>query len=375
MGNLQSLIERASFFVDGMEDPTGFRLFARSGVSPYARCFAIFSKALCQDHEWLDTRRDKLINDLNEELSIFYDVRTSLHLNLKMDKPFLQLFCFSLSALNILRGELSEKNRFVLEKYLNDDLLAGLIERDVHGGSPGSGNHAMFVAILIIAAQELLGLNKSKEIAAWLNFNANHINSHGFWGNYEKFSHLQFQNGYHQYEIFEFLGYDKAPWVQASLNTLSLADREGHFSPYPGGGGCYDYDAVFMLTSHYTGDIGQTHILAKTLKSLVCEQNLDGGFCESKLLRRNGIPRLASHIQHITGQPRHLRFSSMITGLNLLRYKHRVVRTHWTEIDRRWDESNLWDTFFRLSAISRICQFLDLPERKFFDNNNFPGIG
>ena len=61
-------------------------------------------------------------------------------------------------------------------------------------------------------------------------------------------SHLQFQNGYHQYEIFEYLNTLNVPWDNAAKNVSLLSDMHGHYAPYPGGGGCYDYDAIFMQT-------------------------------------------------------------------------------------------------------------------------------
>lgn len=33
-------------------------------------------------------------------------------------------------------------------------------------------------------------------------------------------------------------------------------------------------------------------------------------------------------------------------GLTLQRPKHDRIHTHWSQYSRRWDESNLWDTWF-----------------------------
>mgnify|MGYP001197384281 CR=1 FL=1 len=375
MDGVYNAILRANSFVNTMEVPSGFKLFERSGVSPYARCFAIFTKALCQDKHWLDIRRDELIHRLNEDFSDFYFKKLMENIDLDLDKPVLQLFCFTLSALSILDGDLTKSNLVILKKYLDVDTISSMFRAGVGLGLPGSGNHAMFKAVLLIYADQFLGVDKKKEIEKWLKFNAESINRNGFWGNHSNINHLQFQNGYHQYEIFEYLGYEDAPWENAALNTLSLADHEGHFAPYPGGGGCYDYDAIFMLTSRYAGNIGQTDTLGKTLASLIREQNRDGGFCESKSLKRYNLPSLIPHVRHVMQQPKHLRVSSLVSGINLARFKHTHIRTHWTDIDRRWDESNLWDTFFRLSTINRVCSFLDLPDSKYFSSNNFPGIG
>ena len=69
-----------------------------------------------------------------------------------------------------------------------------------------------------------------------------------------------------------------------------------------------------------------------------------------------------------------VRFWSKV-NLNLMRHKHKYIITHWTKKHRKWDESNAWDTFFRLSTIYRICNRLNLREKDLFHINNFPGIG
>ena len=80
---------------------TGYKLFLRSDASPYARCFTVFTKSLLKDTDWLNSRRDKLIIDLNNELYACYQERIHEGTDWRFDKPFLQLFCFTLSALNI----------------------------------------------------------------------------------------------------------------------------------------------------------------------------------------------------------------------------------------------------------------------------------
>ena len=238
-----------------------------------------------------------------------------------------------------------------------------------------SGNHSMFFAIFNIYANNFLKIDRSKQILEWVNFNCSSINSNGFWGEKNKMDYKQFQNGYHQYEIFEYLKMDKIPWNLAAKRTLLMSDNYGHFAPWPGGGACYDYDAIFMLTSKFVKDISQENILRKTLKSIILSQNLDGGFCESKYMKENLIIRLFNIIRHIINQQSHLRFWSLYLNLNLTRNKHRHIITHWTKKHRKWEESNAWDTFFRLSTIYRICNRLNLKEKDLFKINDFPGIG
>ena len=92
-------------------------------------------------------------------------------------------------------------------------------------------------------------------------------------------------------------------------------------------------------------------------------------------MKRNIFFKFFNIIKHILLQPKQVKIWSLFVNLNLLRYKNRNVITHWTPTDRRWDESNVWDTFFRLSTIYRICNRLRLNEKNLFKINNFPGIG
>ena len=373
--NIENNIKKANQFINQLETSRGFKLFERSEVSPYARCFVIFTKYLTKQFNWLEKRKQQLIHDVNIDLYAFYKNKISSNIDWKFDKPFLQLFCFTLSSLNILDAKLSDKNLEILNKILNVEVKKILENKNVDKGDAGSGNYSMFFAIFNIYANDYLKIKRDNQIQEWLDFNTNSINSNGFWGHSSKMNYLQFQNGYHQYEIFEYLKFKKAPWNNAAKNVLQMSDKYGHFAPWPGGGSCYDYDAIFMLTSEFVDEIDQENILIKTLHSIVNEQNLDGGFCESLLMDNNSFIKFLNVIKHVSLQPKNVRFWSLYINLNLLRFKHRNIITHWSQTHRRWNESNAWDTFFRLSTIYRICNRLNMEEKSLFQINNFPGIG
>ena len=184
-------------------------------------------------------------------------------------------FIVALSALNILSGELSSKNLDILDKILDVDIRR--LQKGVHYGLSKSGNHSMFFAIFNIYANDFLKVDRSKQINEWLKFNCESINVNGFWGKKTSMDYLQFQNGYHQYEILEYLKFDKISWDIAAKKTLLLSDKIGHFAPWPGGGACYDYDAIFMLTSKFVVNLVEG-CSQKTLDTILNEQNSDGGF-------------------------------------------------------------------------------------------------
>jgi len=373
--NISNTIKKTNEFIDKLEYNDEFKLFERSEVSPYARCFVIFVKFLIKQNSWLKKRREKLIYFLNIDLHNLYKKKIGSGTDIKYDKAFLQLFCFTLSSLNILEGELDNENLEIFKKLLDIDVKKSLKHKGVDKGLESSGNHSMFISIINIYANDHLKIDRSSQIQEWIDFNSKTINSNGFWGKNSNIDYLQFQNGYHQYEIFEYLKFTDVPWSLAAKKTMLMADRFGHFAPYPGGGGCYDYDAIFILTSEFVNDIGQKNVLLKTLNSITNEQNTDGGFCETRNLKNIVWPKLINIIKHIIFQPSHLRFRSIFINLNLMRLKNRYYITHWTHTDRKWEESNAWDTFFRLLTIYRICKHLDMPEKNLFQINNFPGIG
>ena len=70
--DIKNIIKKADKFIDKLETSNGFKLFERSEVSPYARCFVIFNKSLLKRSEWLKDRKDKLIYELNDDIYNIY---------------------------------------------------------------------------------------------------------------------------------------------------------------------------------------------------------------------------------------------------------------------------------------------------------------
>jgi len=292
-----------------------------------------------------------------------------------MDKPYLQLLTFTLSALSIL-GTLSERPLAdEVSALLPEDVEVFLLNAKALQGFPRSGNQAMFLAILLIYARDYLGFDTHSAIDRWVTLHRLAMNRFGFWGFARTPSHLQFQNGYHQYEILHYLQSEGIPWEDAAASVALLSDKEGHFAPYPGGGGCYDYDAVFMLTAQANLTLRYQELLKLTAASILDEQNTDGGFCESRYIRPRSPENLFRAINHglsCSGKARLERFYSTLT---LLRPKHDRIHTHWSSYSREWNESDLWDSWFRMLTLARIDCALNPEKVSLWGFINFPGIG
>lgn len=348
-----------------------FRLTRSAELSPFARCFGVYGQHLLR----LPFNNPIAVGDA---IKCDLRVRRKQSRSVPVDKFYRQLLTFSLSALAIL-GELkSDPLAELIEEQIPKDVSATLQSLGCFDGKPGSGNQAMFLAIFLIHARDWLGLNTQSKIDQWVELHVRHMNQFGFWGPARGMTHLQFQNGYHQYEIFEYLGV-KLDSTNIVLSAVrSLADAEGHFAPYPGGGGCFDYDAVFLLTpAGIIPDVQTKKILVKTAGAILASQNTDGGFCESRYIRPRSMANLARSVRHVIAMrenPAALK-ERLHYCLTLQRPKHNRIATHWSRYSRAWGESDLWDSWFRMLALARIDQALNVPASYNWGFIDYPGIG
>jgi hypothetical protein len=362
-------------FLDSCSTGDSFRLTPRAEPTAYALCFGIFGLHLLGEIDFMRDRHEAWNHMLRHNLEIARNERSKVA-PLHRDKAYLQLLTFTLSALRIL-GTLQ---RDPVEGYVRE-VLPGNIEAELEQtgalrGIARSGNHAMFLAVLLLHARDYLGLNTQAQLDAWVSLHLDAINPLGFWGSQRSMSHLQFQNGYHQYEILEYLRIRQTPWERAAESVSSLADDRGHYAPYPGGGGCYDYDAIFILTGAGAPTVARhRELLLKTARSIVSEQNDDGGFAESRCVSPLSLETVSDIVRHGWRARGAARFERLRLGLGLLRPKNRRIHTHWSHYSREWGESDLWDSWFRMLTLARIEVALDPPSVTAWGFIDYPGIG
>ncbi|WP_261842352.1 hypothetical protein [Aliamphritea ceti] len=360
--------EKLAFFLRSVTKDKGLnvKLTQKSECSDYARCFYVFAANTIQRLDLVD------IDGVAERV---FEVAVSHYENEQTNtsgKPFLQLLCFSLSVLNILDKEYLKRLLSVVSDLQVDDLDTHLCRMGVHEGVAGSGNLAMFQAVLLASG------NSSKETSyaldKWFSFHAAHLNERGFWSKAIR-PYLEFQNGYHQYEIYQWAGYDLGDDLIRSKSILACMDNKGHFAPYPGGGGCYDYDATFMLCFSKLNFNIKEVALNRLLTTLLNEQNNDGGFGESVYnnFNFNGLFRRISHV--LSAREVGVFFERAKYFIFLLNPKHKTIKTHWTIYQRDWDESDLWDSWFRMLTIQKSSIFLGYTDADEWGCQTFPGVG
>jgi hypothetical protein len=363
-------------FLNYISYEDNFKFTPNSEATEFSRCFAIFGLHLIGETDKLSHMSHKLSIDIRNDLDLYKDFRQKNGHTLIYDKPYLQLLAFSLSALTIL-GTLEEDP---LEDHIKSLISYNIDERikkiESLKGKAQSGNQAMFIMIILYHANHYLNIDTLQLMQKWQKTHKDALNKFGFFGVFKSMSHLQFQNGYHQYEMFDYFQTEEIPWDKASFFVASLADEDGHFAPYPGGGGCFDYDAVYLITCSSEESIKKhTNLLLNTAESILSEQNPDGGFCESNNIRPRNFENILKSIKHVKlskGLARKERLRQFIT---LLRVKHDYISTHWSNYSREWGESDLWDSWFRMLTIARIDIVLNPSNHLNWGFINYPGIG
>lgn len=374
---LEDAKQRYLGFLERCQGPDGtFRLTPAADPSAYAACFWVFGMHLLREQERLAGRRIELAGSIRQAVR---DARAAGASSGALGgKAYRQLLAFALSALSVL-GALDDDP---LEDLVKEQLPASVEDELArHGclaGKAQSGNQAMFMAVFLLHARDRLGIDIGDRLDTWVRLHLAAMNRFGFWGGNGAMTILQFQNGYHQYEILEYLGVPGGKEAAAAAAVAKMADAQGHFAPYPGGGGCFDYDAVFMLTPEgHAPDAAVARLLQTTAATLLSEQHADGGFCESLYVRPRSAANLARTARHVLAALPNVP-ATVERGryaLALQRPHHDRIATHWSAYSRRWDESDLWDSWFRMLALARIECAGDpaaAPRWGFID---FPGIG
>lgn len=366
--------ERLAAYVHRCElGADAFGLTPLSEPSAYARCFAVYIWHLLQ-YPVLAERAMPLADAVVKDMR---SMRARPGTDVR-GKPYRQLLTFSLSALAALPGASPRMLDDLVEEQVSHADADDLSRLGCLKGLAGSGNQAMFMAIFLLHGRDQLGLATQPLIDQWVQLHLQHMNRFGFWGGGKHMTHLQFQNGYHQHEVLEYLQVENPRLADTVAAVQGLADPAGHFAPYPGGGGCFDYDAIFLLTPEGgLPDQGARALLMKTAAAIRSEQRPDGGFAESLLVRPRSAANLrtfAFHILRARGNGP-LFAERLRQGLTLQRPKHDRIHTHWSQYSRRWDESDLWDSWFRMLALARIEVALDPACAGRWGFIDYPGIG
>jgi hypothetical protein len=118
-------------------------------------------------------------------------------------------------------------------------------------------------------------------------------------------------------------------------------------------------------------------LLELTANTLLAEQTTAGGFVESLFVR----PRSGRNLKLMAGHILAARGRGALVGerfartLAVLRPKHDRVHTHWSRYSRRWNEPDLFDSWFRMLSLARIDSALRPGAATQWGFIDYPGIG
>jgi hypothetical protein len=339
--------------------------------SEYALLFVVFLVNLLNKENLIFKNKKKLSNKIRQN---FFKYTFKLDC---LSKEYMQLLAFSLSALYLVEGE-----NFSFEEKLIKKIISGKLDLKKYlknfgclAGKPMSGNYAMFYAVFLIYINDYLKIDKSEDLELWINLHENSMNRFGFWGNEKKLLYRHIQNGYHQYEIFNYLNLQNNKIKKITNSIENLMNKQGGFSPYPGSGACYDYDAIFFLTHRYCND---NLLLSKNKLKIIInnlEYNYIGteGFSENRYLQPLNIDKIVEVLKFPFNNNSTDKLEKIVMCLRLLRKKNRVIKNHYSEEKSRIGGANLFATWFRALSLCKIDQFINNNNKwKFI---NFPGIG
>ena len=357
------------FLLNHFTEEGFFKLTVKSDVSLYSQCFGIFilnsinklSEFNAYHSAWSDFICKEIVLDA-------YDVD-----DFRFNKSKMQKLCFGLSALHLLNNSPNEKINNLILNIVDYDIEEYLKKIGFFQNKSQSANFCMFFQVLLIYCNENLKKDKNEDISIFIKFQLDNVDCNGFF-NKDKFSHLSFQNFYHQFEIFEYLGI-KIPNIENGIKKIISLKRLGTFrnSPYFGSSGCYDFDALSIVITSEDLDFDY---LIDFFEYILKQQNDDFGFSEAKNIRPVNFNYFYNGFIHLLASKN---FSVLKERLkyfiNYLHPKYSIIHTHWTIYSRSWNESNLWDTWLKIQIIFKILIVLDVKYANKINFIDFPGMG
>jgi prenyltransferase beta subunit len=255
----------------------------------YSTCFGVMCLDLINE---LDNFNDKdkiikFINQYQDEKSGYFIDKTCIpttEAKHDLNYIFSQLTDFAQLALSALNSRPKNKYYF-LEKYKNINYLTSWFYRFNWKNPWLVSNKIMFILNCFIYEDEIKNKRYINYIINLLNKTQN--KDTGYWNLNNKVSlHNQMAGAYHFMFFYTYLRIKPNHFEEIINSTLSIQNYDGLFSYSSGGGSCDDLDAIDLLcrASFYTDYRHQEikEVLLKSYKSLLKNQNNDGGFCWAK---------------------------------------------------------------------------------------------
>ncbi|MBI3160550.1 MAG: hypothetical protein HYZ26_13210 [Chloroflexi bacterium] len=346
---------------------TGYRLHAKTGATPFASLFALFIFHLVGETRAWDagTRQNWIdhVQRLQDPASGLF--RDPAHRQRATDEAHSadhldqQLTGYCLSALRLLGARPLHPLAFIRPWYEPEHTRAWLDGLNWASAS-NSGNKAMFAGIMLAEEAERGADGAKAGLEAWFEWHDAHADPRsGYWGRGRASRYWEGMQGYvHPLVVYEHCGRAQPALEKAARRTLLLQQPDGLFSPKGGGGACDDLDALHILAAAHRRfpalRLGIEQAMAQARHGLLDNQNPDGGFCWAQRPRFGlrgwwGVARHNLDWRH--PDKAYVALRAALAGQMKL---NRRIETGWSDDGRAWDQSSLWDTWFRLLALVEI---------------------
>jgi hypothetical protein len=322
--------------------------------SPFAACFLI----LALNEIGMNPRDVIDINALFEEFETLKDdqgiYRYASEGSLKSE---FQLTCFILSVKDLLGYPIESYDVLKVFKDYGNSVVQILDNIGVKKGLRGSGNSAMFFAIL---AQ--FDVNHTELISEWFDY---HDSMESIWWTCNKDAYNHWQNGYHQLMVYNFYSREVPKSKDKYNSVLKCLNRDYSFSKWPGGDGCYDYDAVYALIMLESN-------IPKVILRGICRHITEcmdvAGGVQNRWIRAYGL--VLGTMISLT-QIKVDFFTRMLSLLKFILLNKGRQKLIWSDHPRHLGGVNLWETWFRLAALRKVYVVLGYPKDKLKRYNSF----
>jgi hypothetical protein len=337
--------------------PADYAMTRELGGSLFTACFAYFVRHLLADAERtedaaalaaaLDAGQDPVTGSWAAGRAGTHADHTRAHADW-------QLASFAVSALAALGRPPAHPLRF-LEPFRAPEAVRDYLDGLAWERNPwNSGNRALFLGALLSgpAGQEAGG---PAALDAWFAWHDRHARPSGFWGEGHRSDwYVGMGGAAHQYLLYHFHRREP-PHLRAAVDrVLDMQYPDGRFWPVPGGGSCYELDALEILAVGRAWSDDRRDAIAEAARRAtdvaLSSRNADGGFCWAARRWFDGPDAWRA----FTG-PGDLRTRvwtlRALANAHVLRHEE-ARRTAWVEGAHPVGVSSVYDTWFRLLTLA-----------------------
>jgi len=245
-----------------------------------------------------------------------------------------------------------------------------------------SGNRAMFIANMLTSELQTGNDAAAAGLEAWFSWHdKNRDGRSGFWGSGPSAKYFWGMMGFvHQFIVYNYFDRRLSSPNRIIDRILLLQQPDGLFSPMLGGASCDDLDAIHSLVYFYHTEDNRRAEIKESLRrasfTIKAIQNRDGGFPWSARRRLDVSEWLNLALHNLRIRHPYLLYEATKTVLQGQLHLAKPLRTGWSTEGRRWTDSSIWDTWFRVLALAEIETVLSPePQSSVWRRVDFPNFG